>query len=141
MTTRWTEADIKRKGLKVSNSTPLKPPKSVELKQPPAFALGRMKQGKMNKTEAAYAKYLEVQKQFGHVMEYWFEPMNLRLADKCFFKVDFMVLTKSLQLECHEVKGWWTDDAKVKIKAAATKFPFRFIAVQLIKGNWVFTEF
>lgn len=141
MTTRWTEADIKRKGLKVSNSTPLKPPKSVELKQPPAFALGRMKQGKMNKTEAAYAKYLEVQKQFGHVMEYWFEPMNLRLADKCFFKVDFMVLTKNLQLECHEVKGWWTDDAKVKIKAAATKFPFRFIAVQLIKGNWVFTEF
>lgn len=138
MTTRWTEADIKRKGLKVSNSTPLKPPKSVELKQPPAFALGRMKQGKMNKTEAAYAKYLEVQKQFGHVMEYWFEPMNLRLADKCFFKVDFMVQLKNYHIEFHEIKGGYiTDDALVKFKIAAEMFPFKFRMIALAKGDWI----
>ena len=33
-------------------------------------------------------------------------------------------------LECHEVKGHWEDDARVKIKCAAEKFPFRFVAMK-----------
>jgi hypothetical protein len=32
-------------------------------------------------------------------------------------------------LECHEVKGFWADDARVKIKVAAEMYPFRFIAI------------
>ena len=138
---RWTTEDIEAKGLKVSNSTGLKTPKSGELKQPASFALGRMKAGTMNKTEAAYSKYLEVQKQFGDVLWFAFEPMNLRIADKCFYKIDFLVMVKNGQLECHEVKGFWTDDALVKIKAAAAKFPFRFVSVKLVKDEWEFREF
>ena len=134
-------ADIEAKGLKVSNSIGLKPSKSAELKQPKSFALGRMKQGKMNKTETAYSNLLEFKKGLGEVLWYEFEPMNLRLADKCFYAVDFLVMLKNGQLECHEVKGYWTDDALVKIKAAAEKFPFKFISVQLIKGNWEVREF
>ena len=145
MSNRWTMADIEAKNLKVSNSIGLKPPKSVELKssktQPASFAVGRMKAGKMNKTEIAYSKYLEVQKQFGDVAWYEFEPMNLRIADKCFYAVDFIIMLKNGQIECHEVKGYWTDDALVKIKAAATKFPFRFISVKLVKGQWEIREF
>lgn len=114
-----------------------KEPKNI----PASFALGRIKAGKMNKTEAAYAKYLEALKQSGEVLWYEFEPMNLRLADKCFYAVDFLVLLKNGQLECHECKGYWQDDALVKIKAAAAKFPFRFIAVRLIKGQWEVREF
>jgi len=30
----------------------------------------------------------------------------------------------------HEVKGFWQDDARVKIKVAADMYPFRFIAVK-----------
>lgn len=108
---------------------------------PAQFALGRLKAGKMNKTEADYAKYLEALKQAGEVLWYEFEPMNLRLADKCFYAIDFLVLVKSGQLECHECKGYWQDDALVKIKAAAAKFPFRFIAVRHIKGEWEVREF
>lgn len=104
-------------------------------------ALGRMKQGKMNKTEYAYSQYLQFQKQIREVVWFEFEPMNLRLADKCFFKVDFLVLTKEYQLEVHEVKGYWTDDALVKIKTAAEKFPFKFISKQLVKGEWITREF
>lgn len=142
--TRWTAADIEAKGLKISNSTILKLPKSVELnmKQVPAsFALGRLKNGEMNKTEAAYANYLELLKRTGEVVWYEFEPMNLRIASKCFYKIDFLVMKASGQLECHEVKGFWTDDALVKIKAAAEKFPFRFISVMLKEGNWEVREF
>jgi hypothetical protein len=108
---------------------------------PAAFALGRLKAGKMNKTEAAYAKYLEALKHAGEVLWYAFEPMNLKLADKCFYAVDFLVMVKTGQLECHEVKGYWTDDALVKIKTAAANFPFRFIAVRLVKGEWEVREF
>lgn len=140
---RWTMDDIREKGLKVIDTTkPInKAGKIIPNNIPASFALGRMKAGKMNKTESAYARYLEALKHVGEVLWYEFEPMNLRLADKCFYTVDFMVMVKSGQIECHEVKGYWTDDALVKIKAAAEKFPFRFISVRLVKGNWDVREF
>lgn len=104
-------------------------------------ALGRLKSGQMNKTEARYAAHLEAQKALGRVLWYAFEPANLRLGDKCFYKVDFMVLSASGLMEVHEVKGFWTDDALVKIKVASEKFPFRFIAYQWVKGAWEAREF
>lgn len=109
--------------------------------QPASFALGRLKAGSMNKTEKAYAAQLELLKTAGEVLWYEFEPMNLRLGDKCFYAVDFLVMLKNGQLECHEVKGYWTDDALVKIKTAAAKFPFRFISLRLVKGCWETREF
>jgi len=39
-------------------------------------------------------------------------------------------------LEAHEVKGRWTDDALVKIRVAAEKFPFAFIAIRWTKQQW-----
>lgn len=149
-TSKWTneqyEALMKKRGVQVEkpvvNITKNIPKAEPESKKMPAsFALGRMKEGEMNKTEAAYANYLELQKRIGEVVWYSFEPMNLRIASKCFYKIDFLVMKKSGQLECHEVKGFWTDDALVKIKAAAEKFPFRFISVMLKEGNWEVREF
>jgi len=104
-------------------------------------ALGRMKSGKLNNTEKAYAAYLETKKMSGDILWYAFEPANLRLGDKCFYRVDFMVLTVKNELEVHEVKGFWTDDALVKIKVASELFPFRFIAVKKEKGEWDVREF
>ena len=44
------------------------------------------------------------------------------------------------QMECHEVKGHWLDDARCKIKVAAEMYPFRFLAVQVLPkkqgGGW-----
>lgn len=114
-------------------------PKSKETNA--AFALGRMKAGVMNKTEQKYYDRLTMLKNEGDVLWFEFEPANLRLADSCFYKIDFLVMTKDLQMEVHEVKGYWTDDALVKIKVAAAKFPFRFIALQYKKKEWVVREF
>ena len=141
MSKRLTLQEAEQLGYIPKNSQPIKPPNLGSLKQPASFALGRMKAGNMNKTEAAYAKHLEVLKQVGKIQWYEFEPMNLRLADKCFYRIDFLVMLDSGQLECHEVKGFWTDDALVKIKAASEKFPFRFIAVKLVKSEWEVREF
>lgn len=110
-----------------------------------SFALGRLKAGAMNKTEAAYERELAEAKQIGDVLWYRFEGVKLRLADNTFYTADFAVMTGDNVLEIHEVKGFWTDDARVKIKVAADQYPFRFIAVKALPkkagGGWAREEF
>ncbi|AJG19055.1 hypothetical protein [Cupriavidus basilensis] len=93
-------------------------------------ALGRLKSGEMNKTEKAYADFLEARRVAGTVAWFKFEGVKLRLADNTFYSPDFAVMLASGAMEMHEVKGHWQDDARVKIKVAAELYPFRFIAVR-----------
>lgn len=99
-------------------------------------ALGRLKTGAMNKTEAAYGAFLEQRKASGEVLWYRFEGLKLRLADNTFYTPDFAVMLRDGSMECHEVKGFWTDDARVKIKVAAEMYPLRFLAIQRTKAHW-----
>lgn len=100
------------------------------------FALGRLKAGTMNKTEAAYERDLKDAVTLGDVLWYRFEGVKLRLADNTFYTPDFAVMLANGQLECHEVKGFMMEDANVKIKVAAAMYPFRFILVRRVKGEW-----
>jgi len=108
-------------------------------------ALGRLKTGEMNKTEMAYEAHLFVRKAAGEVLWYKFEGIKLRLADNTFYTPDFAVMLTNGQLELHEVKGFWQDDARVKIKVAADLYPMQFIAVQPKPkkegGGWKFENF
>jgi hypothetical protein len=99
------------------------------------FALGRLPTGTMNKTEAAYADHLEQQRRRGEILWFKFEALKFRLADNTFYTPDFMVLTAHSFVELHEVKGFMTDDANVKIKVAASIYPFKFILVRKRKGG------
>ncbi len=103
-------------------------------------ALGRLKQGVMNGTEQSYAMHLEARKQAGSVQWYKFEGMKFRLADGTFYTPDFVVLDRDGFMEAHEVKGFWTDDARVKIKVAADQYPVSFIAIKKLPkskgGGW-----
>jgi hypothetical protein len=95
-------------------------------------ALGRLKVGAMNKTEAAYESDLRDAVGLGDIQWYRFEGVKLRLADNCFLTVDFAVLASDGVLEMHDVKGSrfiYQDDAKVKMKVAAEMYPFRFKVV------------
>jgi len=109
------------------------------------YALGRLKTGAMNKTEQAYAANLERLRQAGYIAWFKFEGVKLRLADNTFYSPDFAVMLKSGQMQMHEVKGYWMDDAKVKIKVAADLYPFEFIAVKAKAkkdgGGWSVEEF
>ena len=40
------------------------------------------------------------------------------------------VMRSDGRLEMHEVKGYWHDDARVKIKVAAEMYPVEFLAVR-----------
>ena len=108
-------------------------------------ALGRLPVGAMNKTEAAYAAHLEARKHAGEVAWWRFEGLKLRLADNTFYSPDFCVMLANGECEIHECKGFWQDDARVKIKVAADQYPFRFIAVTVRPkkdgGGWAVEEF
>jgi hypothetical protein len=99
----------------------------------------------MNKTEQSYAQCLESLKHAGKIAWYKFEGVKLRLADNTFYSPDFAVMTASGEMEMHEVKGFWQDDARAKIKIAADLYPFRFIAVKVKPkkngGGWETEEF
>ncbi len=95
----------------------------------------------MNKLEARYALELEVRRRAGEVLWFLFEPFNLRLAERTYYRPDFAVMLADGTLEVHEVKGFWEDDARVKVKVAAARFPFVFRAVTEKKGVWRFEEF
>lgn len=100
------------------------------------FALGRLKAGAMNKTEAAYAQHLEALSRAGDVLWFKFEGIKLRLADKTFLTPDFAVMKRDGVMELHDVKGFMMEDANVKIKVAAEQYPFRFYIVKKSKVFW-----
>jgi hypothetical protein len=94
----------------------------------------------MNKLEQKYAAYLQEKQNAGIIVAYRFEAVKLRLAERTFYTPDFVVTYPDV-IECHEVKGYWEDDARVKIKVAAALYPeFAFIAVKVKKGEWEYEE-
>lgn len=111
----------------------------------------------MNKTEQAYAHYLEDLRRMTEQMVsqgravpdpfvIWkFEAMKLRLAKNTFYTPDFLLVYKE-HFEIHEVKGFWREDARVKIKVAAQEYPwFKFRAVTKGKAEdgylWNYEDF
>ena len=94
------------------------------------YALGRLKVGAMNKTEAAYDQHLALLQHAGEIQWRKFEGLKLRLADNTFYTPDFAVMAADGVMEVHEVKGFWQDDARAKIKIAADMYPFRFLAIK-----------
>lgn len=96
---------------------------------------------RMNKTEYAYYQHLRLQKLAGEVLDFGFETHRLVLANNTSYTPDFSVLMTDGTIEMHEVKGFWRDDARVKIKVAARKFYYyTFKAIQRLPkkqgGGW-----
>lgn len=93
--------------------------------------------GTMNSDEKRYADLLEIRRIAGEVRWWKYEAVSIRLAKRTFYRPDFLVQMADGSVEVHEVKGFWEDDARVKIKVAAEMFPlFTFRAMSFKKGTW-----
>jgi hypothetical protein len=93
------------------------------------FALGRLPPGTMNKTERRFLDEWIKPLIPTDVLWWSFEGIKLRLADKTFFTADFSVMAGDGGIDLIDVKGaehLITEDARVKIKVAAERYPFRF---------------
>lgn len=114
---------------------------------PKARARQRHTPGQMNTYERAYAEQvLDPQKVAGEITAYWFERFTFKLADDCRYTPDFLVQLADGTLELREVKGFWEEDAKVKVRVAGEMFPiFTFIAIQRVSkkdgGGWQVRDF
>jgi hypothetical protein len=109
--------------------------------------VARHKSGEMNRTEAEYASdFLEPLKQSGFFVEYWFEEFTFKLAPDTRYTPDFVALRSDGKLEVHETKGSFVrDDALVKFKVAAARYPFIFWLCQKLSkkqgGGWQIKQF
>ncbi len=104
------------------------------------------KPGSMNKTEQRYADELRILEGKDEITWWKFEPIKLRLASNTFYTPDFMVMYPNGMMEIVEIKGFWTEKARVKTKVAASEyFMFRFIALKTRSkkngGGWEREDF
>jgi hypothetical protein len=108
-------------------------PATPEPKRPPAHVTGRL-----NKTEAAFARRLDGLKASGEVEVYWFEAFKLRLAKGTHYTPDFLVRFADGRLVFCEVKGAYVrPDSVTKWKVAAEMFPqFGWEMWQRVEGEW-----
>lgn len=95
----------------------------------------RRKRGERNENEAAYERFLANEKDAGRVVDWWFEPMSLRVTasdkgDAVRYSPDFMVLAADGTVYMDDVKakakrGKTFDDpaSLVRVKAAADRYP------------------
>jgi len=112
------------------------PPRHVRARAPAKT------RGKMNGLEAEYAAMLTARQNIGAVIWWAYESMRFQIGRLAYYTPDFVVQLPDGTIQLHEVKGHWRQAARVRIKCAAERFPFDFIAVRKGKdGAWEFEEF
>ncbi len=113
----------------------------------------------MNKTEQAYAEVLKAKRNAGEILWCEFEGVKLKLAPSTFWTPDFVIMLADGTIEFREVKAKRkakeavdgkaavTEGARIeihsniKIKVAASMFPFRFVVVYPDgSGQWIERE-
>lgn len=106
-------------------------------------ALGRLPVGDLNNTEKSFAAYLQERQSAGAILWWKAHPFNVRLAEKTFYRPDFLCLMADMSLVIFEVKGSYTSEkGRMKVKLCAEALPvFKIIKASRKNGAWQFEEF
>ena len=82
---------------------------------------------KKDKWNYAYAQYLELERQAGRIVCWWYEPSSYWLPGQVRYKPDFLIWypEEGRKLEYVEVKGWSRNlrDGITRYKIAASLWP------------------
>lgn len=100
-----------------------------------AKAIQRDPYAGMNGTERRRAMELDAKQRAGLIREWAFEAESLKLADGSWYTPDFRVIHLDQTVEFEETKGHWREAARVRIKVAADRHPYRFTALKQRKGG------
>ena len=103
----------------------------------------RQDRGGLNRTEAEFRDYLATT--YCGTDRIMREGLGFRIGNGCVYWPDFVVPSSCNRSHVYEVKGFMRDDAAVKLKVAASKFPtFKFFLVtkraKKLGGGWDIQE-
>ena len=91
----------------------------------------------MNKTEELFSHLLEASKKAGEIADWQFEAVTLKVAPNTRYKPDFLAVLPCGHWQFFEIKGHLRDDAAVKFKTAAQRYPSAsFMMLRRRKGAW-----
>lgn len=88
-----------------------------------------------SKWEQLYSDHLARLQSDGVIASYAYEPITFKLAHRCTYTPDFLVVLPSGSVEIHEVKGFLREDAAVKFKVAAHANPWATFVMIKKKGK------
>jgi len=96
----------------------------------------------MNGLEREFFNTLELRRHAGEFTHVFFEQMTFKLGPDLRYTPDFMVqVTEGGFISFYETKGFFRDDSRVKIIAAAQMFPFfTFYLARKVRGAWSVEE-
>jgi hypothetical protein len=98
----------------------------------------RIKEKGMNKTEKEFSELLEEAARKGEILRWQFEEVTLKIAPSTRYIPDFIAVLPNGDWQVFEIKGHLEDDAAVKFKAAAEKYPeMSFHMLKKQRGQWV----
>jgi|HubBroStandDraft_4_1064222.scaffolds.fasta_scaffold74975_6 hypothetical protein len=119
----------------------------ARLESAPPKAPGGALKPEMNGVETEFAQHLDRLKRSGTVRDWWFEGIKLRVGrvgKRCWWSPDFLVEQLDGRLVLYDTKGmrggkvFAEDDAIVKARAVAEKYPFPVFFVWKEKnGEWL----
>lgn len=91
----------------------------------------------------AFGLMLFASQKRGDFLWYGYEAMKLQLGKGAWYTPDFAVMYSDRSFGFYEVKGFWREAARVRIKVAASKYPFFiFTAVKKDKNvGWIYETF
>lgn len=104
----------------------------------------------MNGVETQFAQHLDLQMKIGAIKNWWFEAVKLRIGrvgKRCWWSPDFLVQKPDGSMILYDTKSQWKssgnrphaeDDAIVKARAVAEKYPFPvyFVWKDRKTGEW-----
>ena len=93
-------------------------------------------QPQMNSWESRYADHLTMLLKFNKIRHFALEAVKIRLAKRTWYTPDFHVIQNDSSHEFHEVKGFWRDDARVKVKVAAENNRWAKFVIVTVKETW-----
>lgn len=96
----------------------------------PAFARRHHTREGMNATEKRYSEHLDQLIQSGSATWWAFEVIKVEIGSGSFYRPDFVVQLADGSVELHEVKGYMTEAARLRIKVAASRYPFVFKVIR-----------